>query len=84
MSEQANQKRDVPRFVGLVIDKATGTPKFDEPEKAPEPQKAMITDEMLAKMDPDLVRRLGMDNADYVRELRGRYDLKPIGSTENA
>lgn len=73
-------ERRPPPMVGLVIDKH-GCPRFDDPENAPEPQKAMVTDEMIAKMDPDVVRRLGLDNAEYKQAIRGRYGLAPVAAT---
>jgi len=62
-----------PGFVGLVIDKNTGAPKFDDPDNAPEAMKAFLTDEHLSKMDADTVRRLGLDNAEYKANVRAKF-----------
>ena len=66
-------------MIGFVRDKNTGLPKFDNPDRVPEAMKAALTDDDLARLDPDIVRRLGMDNSETVRQIRGRYQLnKPI------
>ncbi len=62
-----------PGFVGLVIDKNTGAPKFDDPENAPDAMRAYLTDEHISKMDPDVVRRLGLDTAQKRAAIRARF-----------
>jgi len=48
---------------GLVIDKATGLPRFDEPAKANVVMKAMMTKDMVSRLPADTLTELGITPA---------------------